>query len=219
MLGTGRNPLLKQLIKKPVIELFSRKPLRRIICWRFPRDQHRVALTFDDGPHPEYTPKTLDILAEHSIKATFFVLGSYIENHPDIFRRMVSEGHEIGIHGYVHTHDNLGEQTLRTLDIVSRFGVTSTLFRPPNGFLEARTGMWMVRHGFSMVFWSVDGRDSMRYEGKDSSHQPYEEIRGGDIVLLHDDNPVCVEDLSTIISVLKEKSLKPARVSEMLVDA
>lgn len=102
---------------------------------------------------------------------------------------------------------------------MSRFGVSSTLFRPPNGFLEARTGLWMVRHGFSMVFWSVDGRDSMRHEGKDSSHQPYEEISAGDIVLLHDDNPVCVADLRTIIDVLRAKSLKPTRVSEMLAEA
>jgi peptidoglycan/xylan/chitin deacetylase (PgdA/CDA1 family) len=219
MLGKGVNPLLKRLLKGPVVELCSHRPMRRVICWRFPRRHNKVALTFDDGPHPIYTPQTLDILAAHSIRATFFVLGSLIEENPDIFRRLVAEGHGVGIHGYVHTHDNLGEQTLRTLDIVSRFGVTSTIFRPPNGILDSRTGLWMVRHGFSIVFWSVDGRDSMRHEGKDFNHQPYEKIGPGDIVLLHDDNPVCVADLRTIIEVVQSKKLEPVLVSEILAAA
>jgi peptidoglycan/xylan/chitin deacetylase (PgdA/CDA1 family) len=77
----------------------------------------------------------------------------------------------------------------------------------------------MVRHGFSIVFWSVDGRDSMRHEGKDFDHQPYEKIGPGDIVLLHDDNPVCVTDLRTIIDVEQTKQLQPVLVSEMLAAA
>lgn len=210
------TPLLKRFFKAPVVELFSHNPLRQTICWRFPRKHGTITLTFDDGPHPVYTPQTLDILAEHSLRATFFVLGSYIEKHPDIFRRMVAEGHDIGIHGYTHTHDKLGEQTLRTLDVIAPFGVTSTIFRPPNGILHASTGLWMLRHQFSIVFWSFDARDSMRHEGKDSYHRPYEELGPGDILLMHDDNPVCVSDLREVVEVIQRKQLRTAVVSELL---
>lgn len=208
--------LIKRLVKAPVVELFSRPPLRQTICWRFPRKHGTITLTFDDGPHPVYTPQTLDILAQHSIRATFFVLGASIEQHPDVFRRIVDEGHDIGVHGYTHTHDDLGAQTLRTLDIIARFGVSSTLFRPPNGILHTRTALWMLRHQFSMVFWSFDARDSMRHEGKDFHHRPYEELGPGDILLMHDDNPVCVSDLHQVIEVIQRKQLRPAVVTELL---
>lgn len=216
MFGTGSNRLLKRLLKKPVVELCSHPPMRRVICWRFSRNQRQVALTFDDGPHPIYTPQTLDVLAEHSLRATFFVLGSQIEEHPEIFRRMIDEGHDVGIHGYVHSPDDMAEQTLRTLDVVARFGVSPSIFRPPYGIMSPRTGMWMLRHGFSVVFWSVDGRDSMRHEGKASTHDTYEDIGPGDIVLLHDDNPVCVADVPAIAAVLRKKRLEAVRVSDML---
>ncbi|WP_428265716.1 polysaccharide deacetylase family protein [Haliangium sp.] len=207
---------MKQLLKRRVVELCSHRPLRRVICWRVPERHHQVALTFDDGPHPVYTPQTLDVLAEHDIRATFFVLGESIENNPEVFRRMVAEGHEIGMHGYVHDYRNMAEQAPRLLDVLAEYGVTPTTFRPPNGVLEPRTGLWMMRRGYSMVFWSVDGRDSMRHEGKDDHHQPYEDIGPGDIVLLHDDNPVCVEDLREIIAIIRRKGLGTARVSEFL---
>lgn len=210
------NPLLKRLIKAPVVELFSHRPLRQVICWRLPRRHGKIALTFDDGPHPIYTPQVLDILAEHSLQGTFFVLGELVEKHPDVFRRLVAEGHEVGVHGYFHTHDNLDEQTLRTLDVISRFGVTSSLFRPPNGILPARAGLWMLRNRFSMVFWSFDARDSMRHEGKDSYHRPYDELGPGDILLMHDDNPVCVADLREVAGVIHRKGLRTGVISELL---
>ena len=210
------HPQIKRFVKDPVIGLFSHRPLRRIIFWRVPRRHHKIALTFDDGPHPIYTPQTLDVLAKYGIRATFFVLGQMIERSPDVLRRMIDEGHEIGVHGYDHTHDGLGEQTLRTLDILADFGVSPTIFRPPGGRLSAETGLWMLRHRFSMVFWSFDGRDSMRHEGKDFYHRPYDELASGDILLLHDDNPVCVADTDTVAEILQRKHLGTALISEFL---
>lgn len=216
--GKGSRPLLKWLAKGIVAEICSYPPLCRVVCWRFPRRHRKVALTFDDGPNPEHTRGVLDILDKHSIRGTFFVLGSNIERNPAVFRDIVDAGHEIGIHGYTHTHDDLSAQTRRTLEIVSRFGVTSTLFRPPHGILEASTGLWMLRHGISVVFWSVDARDSLRHERKTAadSHDSFDRIGAGDIVLLHDDNPLCAVDLNEIIGVMKRQHLTAASVSELL---
>ncbi len=216
MFSQPMAPLLKRMVRAPVIELCSHRYIRRLFCWRVTRGERKVALTFDDGPHPEYTPQALDVLAEYGVKATFFVLGELIERSPEIFQRTVDEGHEIGVHGYFHDHRNMPEQALRTLDILSGFGVSTTLYRPPNGILEPSTALWMMKRGFSTVFWSVDGRDSLRHEGKEDSTPNYDVIQSGDIVLLHDDNPICIADLRGILSDLRRKNLETVRISECL---
>lgn len=216
--GNGRPPLLKWLAKGLLAELFSYPPLCRVVCWRVPRRDRKVALTFDDGPHPVHTRPVLDILEANSMRATFFVLGAAIERNPGVFQDIVDAGHEIGIHGYNHTHADLSGQTQRTLDIVSRFGARSSLFRPPHGVMEPSTGLWMMRNRMSVVFWSVDARDSLRHERKTAanSHDSFDRIGPGDIVLLHDDNPQCAEDLDEIVDVLRRGQLQAASVSDCL---
>jgi peptidoglycan-N-acetylglucosamine deacetylase len=219
--GNGRPPLLKWLAKGLIAEVFSYRPMCRLVCWRLPRGPRKVALTFDDGPHPVYTRPVLDLLEANEMRATFFVLGAAIERNPRVFQDIVDAGHEIGIHGYDHTHDDLGGQTRRTLDIVASFGATSSLFRPPHGIMESRTGLWMLRNRMSVVFWSVDARDSLRHERKTAahSHDSFDRIGAGDIVLLHDDNPQCPEDLEEIITVLRRENLTGASVSDCLARA
>jgi len=215
-MGGKKPPLLKWLVKGVVAEVFSHRPLNRIVCWRLARGSRKVALTFDDGPHPVHTRQVLDVLEASRMRATFFVLGLAIERNPDVFRDIVDAGHEIGIHGYNHTHDDLSGQTQRTLDIVSRFGASSSLFRPPHGVMEKSTGLWMLRNRMSVVFWSVDARDSLRHERKAAadSHDSFDQIGAGDIVLMHDDNPQCTEDLREIIGVLRREELQGGSVSE-----
>ena len=139
--GSRKPPLLKWLAKGMVAEVFSHPPLNRIVCWRLSRASRKVALTFDDGPHPVHTRHVLDVLDGARMKATFFVLGRAIEQNPRVFRDIVDAGHEVGIHGYNHTHDDLSGQTQRTLEIVARFGATSSLFRPPHGVMEKTTDL------------------------------------------------------------------------------
>lgn len=212
---------VKSTVKGGMKQLFAHQPLRKLLCWRVPERSApaHIAITFDDGPHRTFTPQVLDVLAEHSIRATFFVVGSYIEDHPQIFQRLLDEGHEFGVHGYVHNNIELPKQTQVTLEVMSRFGASTKLFRPPHGKLDVRTSMWMARHGFSTVLWSFDCRDSLRYEGKDGPRRELEQIGPGDIVLLHDDNPVCVEDLKLLIEHIKRKNLQTRTVSEMLAAA
>ena len=94
----------------------------------------------------------------------------------------------------------------------------TSLFRPPHGVLAPRTGFWMVRNRMSVVLWSIDARDSLRHEHKTApdSHDSFDRIRGGDIVLLHDDNPQCAMDVREILGVLDHQKLAPVPVTELL---
>ncbi|WP_050804698.1 polysaccharide deacetylase family protein [Sporosarcina newyorkensis] len=105
-----------------------------------------ITLTFDDGPHPVYTARLLDLLKEHDIQAIFFVVGEKVRAYPDIVRRMKEEGHQIGIHHYEHTSSwlltpwqlrrQLQDTDAAIKDII---GEQPTLYRPPWGFMNAAT--------------------------------------------------------------------------------
>src|SRR6195256_5046182 len=109
-----------------------------------------IAMTFDDGPSATLTPKLLDLLAAHHIKATFFVIGENAADHPEILKRAVAEGHEIANHSW--SHPNLGKMSdeavrreLRKTDetISAAIGVRPTLFRPPYGSITPRQKHWI----------------------------------------------------------------------------
>lgn len=204
------------LVKKQAAEIFCHAPLRRFLCWKGPARKKRVALTFDDGPHPEYTTRVLDCLEAHDVRATFFVLGQRVERYPELIERMVAEGHEIGVHGYDHTRDNLAWQCRRTYEILASRGVSTQLYRPPFGHIDVFTSLWTMRHGWSTVLWSFDTHDSMRQEGKTKECRRYEELTAGDIVLMHDDNAVCMSELPELIETARASGLEPVSVSHLL---
>ncbi|OLS03408.1 polysaccharide deacetylase family protein [Tissierella creatinophila] len=108
------------------------------------KKQKNIALTFDDGPHPEYTAEILDLLKEYDIKATFFVLGKLAEQYPDIIKRQAAEGHEIGNHTYSHvdvrkaTREQFEEEFNKTQEIIrSLTDIESKVFRPPYGYFSS----------------------------------------------------------------------------------
>jgi len=174
-----------------------------------------VALTFDDGPDPEHTSQVLDILGDGGARATFFVLGRNVERHPELVTRIAAEGHEVGIHGYDHTLDDLPGQTTRTQRILRELDIETDLFRPPGGNLLWSTEVWMVRKRMRTVLWSYDLLDSMRHEGKVASRAPLVAVDAGDVVLMHDDNPVCTGELPAILAMLADRTLAPVTVSQL----
>ncbi|MDE6607275.1 MAG: polysaccharide deacetylase family protein, partial [Lachnospiraceae bacterium] len=120
----------------------------------------KIAITFDDGPHPQYTKQLLDGLKERGVKATFFVTGEHAELHPDIIERMNEEGHLIGNHTYSHIQLNSGNreefknQLIKTNEIISEITGNEVLYvRPPYGSwdkkFESDLNMFPVR-------WKVD---------------------------------------------------------------
>jgi len=128
--------------------------------------RHLLALTYDDGPSPLNTPALLDVLAEHNVQATFFLIGEHVRKHPDLARRVVSVGHVIGNHTMMHP--NLSKQNATRIQrelercqktIEDTLGVSPVLFRPPYG---ARTpgALKIVRAmGLLPVMWNITAHD------------------------------------------------------------
>lgn len=118
-----------------------------------------IALTFDDGPHPSYTPQLLDLLKRYRIKATFFLVGSKVEQYPQIVKRMHEEGHAIGIHHYTHTSNllltprKLQQQLHKTKQVIFQcIGEEVSLYRPPWGHFNA--AIPFVTKQYQLVLWT-----------------------------------------------------------------
>jgi len=151
-----------------------------------------ISLTFDDGPDPVYTPQLLDLLKEYNVKATFFVVGKHAEAHPDILERMHREGHDIGIHNYLHRSNwlmrpkTVVEQVTRTSEIIERItGETPRYYRPPWGIMNLFD--YVRKHRYQVVLWSMMAGDWRESTGDVKLRQRMTKRLGnGKIYLLHD---------------------------------
>lgn len=211
------KPALRRIVKRSVQQACARRPLADVICWHGQRRSRQVALTFDDGPDPTYTPRVLDLLAAKGARATFFVLGEQVVAHPELVRDMAAAGHEIGIHGWDHTDFDLPSQTERAGAVLAELGVEARLFRPPRGRWTPSLVLWMARHRYSTIMWSLDSYDCERSRRCETARQPvYAELEAGDIVLFHDDNDNCLRELPDVIALAADRGFEAACVSQVL---
>jgi peptidoglycan-N-acetylglucosamine deacetylase len=156
--------------------------------------RRHVALTFDDGPDRESTPHFLDLLARHEVRATFFVLGRHAAEAPDLLRRMVSEGHELGVHGWTHRcvalvrPAILRERLRMTRDVVEDLaGSPTRWYRPPYGILTPYAQRAAAAVRLETVLWSAWGRDwERRATPQRVLHTVRRDLGPGGTVLLHD---------------------------------
>lgn len=141
------------------------------LLWRVKTERREVALTFDDGPDPEWTPRVLDLLRRHRARATFFVVGERVRRHPELVRRAVAEGHEIGNHTWSHRRldrcerDRADEQLRRGgAAIAAVTGEQPRLFRPPWGLIDPVGLLAAAERGYQVVLWSglIRGRSPER---------------------------------------------------------
>jgi peptidoglycan/xylan/chitin deacetylase (PgdA/CDA1 family) len=186
-----------------------------------------IALTFDDGPNATLTPKLLDLLAARHLKATFFVVGQNAADHPDILKRAVREGHEIGNHSW--SHPNLGKMSddavrrelQKTEDaIVAAIGKKPTLMRPPYGSITARQKKWIHEEfGYRIILWDVDPLDWKRPGPSVVTARILKETKAGSIVLSHDIHPPTIEAMPATFDQLMKKGFKSVTVTELLAMA
>ncbi len=147
-------------------------------------------LTFDDGPHPNYTPQVLDILFRYGAKATFFVLGSLAERYPDIIQRIVAEGHTVANHTWNHENlaglpqDVFDDTVGRTQDLLG--ALATPCLRPPYGTIDAFTRDWAANHGLQIALWNVDPADWRSPPAAQIAQHVTEHAHDGGVVLLHD---------------------------------
>jgi peptidoglycan-N-acetylglucosamine deacetylase len=150
-----------------------------------------VALTFDDGPHPEYTPRLLDVLRRHGALATFFVIGERVAAAPEIAMRIVEEGHVLANHTWSHPRmpDISGarrrEEIRRCAEIIAPLGGT-TLFRPPHGAQTVASRLDVRRCGHDCVTWSDHYEDWLALPSEVIASRLRATMRPGTIAVLHD---------------------------------
>lgn len=190
-----------------------------------------VALTFDDGPYPPYTGQILDILKEYHVPATFFVLGQNVEKFPDLARRIVAEGHQIGNHTYNHIdllkadRQTIADQIDKTNKLIAATtGQTPRVVRPPHGFRDSVVIDVMAERGLKVVEWSVVSRDWTNPGADVIVSRTLSRVKNGSIILLHDGDGVAqaasreqtVEATRRIIKELLAQGYKLVTVDEIL---
>jgi peptidoglycan/xylan/chitin deacetylase (PgdA/CDA1 family) len=185
----------------------------RPVLIRGPVEGKRIALTFDDGPAERFTGQILDILREHRVPATFFVCGKNVEERPDLLRRMVAEGHEIGNHTYSHlfvyfkSRRRLAEEIDRTQTLIEKVaGFRPALFRPPYGARWFGLIPTLVERGMHLILWSATGYD-WRKDAPGITAAALRELKPGVIMLLHDGRetrPPTEVDRSGTVAALPE---------------
>ncbi|MFI6516232.1 polysaccharide deacetylase family protein [Spirillospora sp. NPDC050679] len=180
-----------------------------------------VALTFDDGPMGP-TAELLDVLAAHRARATFFLVGRNVAARPDLVRRELAAGHELGNHGY--THADLGrspaakveaELTRTQQAIEQAAGVTPGLMRPPYGSTDRTVARIAKRMGLAQVMWSVDPLDWSARDSATVERRVVKGARPGRILLMHDIHPSTVAAVPGILRRLAAKGYVFVTVSEL----
>lgn len=153
-----------------------------------------VAITFDDGPHPEGTPKMLEVLAEYQARATFFVVGEQVVKRPELARLIVAQGHAIGLHGYQHRPHPLRKPRDLVVDfdrglaaIEDATGTTPRLHRPPFGIYSPTSLRVTREREMQPLLWSQWGKDWRKVTTPEQiTQRVVKHVQTGDVILLHD---------------------------------
>jgi peptidoglycan/xylan/chitin deacetylase (PgdA/CDA1 family) len=215
----GHQPKGRGLIKKV---LFSAVPSRQLLV-HGNRDSAQIALTIDDGPDPVHTPRILDILRDHAVKATFFVVGGAAEQYPNIVMRMKKEGHEVGSHSYSHPYfqrlswPGAIREIRMTQWVLDRIlGEECKLFRPPHGKLSLRSLIPAWAAGQRVVMWNVDLKDYRASAGEVEAQLDRTSFSSGDIVLYHGINESALTALPQVIKAMLDKGREAVTVSHLI---
>ena len=183
-----------------------------------------VALTFDDGPHGTLTPKVLDILRNNNVKGTFFMQGCNVTAHPQVVRRMVNEGHEVGNHTWNHAYlskvsrEKAEDQLQRTNEAIrNACGVIPVVMRPPGGYTNAGVASWArQRFGFTTIMWDVDTNDWRKPGSAVVAARAVNGAKPGSIILVHDIHASTVAAVDAFVKGLKNRGYELVTVSELL---
>lgn len=189
-----------------------------------------IALTFDDGPHPVFTPKVLDILKRYRVPATFFMVGVEMENHPDLVNRVLREGHVIANHTYSHRRlyklrwGELSQEVSKTEGLIRRFTrQSSRLLRPPWGMYSQQVCRFARQKGYHIVLWTVCAEHHDTPTPQAMAQRVLEKARPGGVILAHDgstgektDRLRTVQSLPFIIEGLQKKGYRFVTVPDLM---
>lgn len=182
-----------------------------------------VALTFDDGPHPEITPKVLSLLKRYNAKATFFCIGQNAEAHSPLIENLISEGHTIGNHTYSHsngfgffsTQKVVAELHRTNKTIKNITGKEMNLYRPAFGVTNPSIKKALKATGLQSIGWSIRSLDTTDRSKDQILHRITHDIGQGDVVLLHDTSEKSVAVLEQLLLFLQERNLRSVTIDQL----
>ena len=207
--------------------------VRRDTIYEVPSSEKVVALTFDDGPSPKWTPEILDALKAAQVKATFFMLGKHVDLYPDVARLVASEGHEIGNHTYDHhtliyyKNSELEKEINDAQSAIYKAcGVMTKYFRPPKAWLTESEKKDIKRMGYKIILWSLNSKDWVTFDDRYIVKYILRHVRPGDILLFHDsggvfkpeggDRKETVKTIPGLVEKLRERGYRFVTISELL---
>jgi len=214
----------------PRLGLFARP----ILSVKRAAARDRIALTFDDGPHPTETRRILDLLDQHGQKATFFIVGKRAESARDLVEEIVRRGHALGNHSYHHAHSTpfanvaqLAEDLMRVNGLIRQVqGRATRWFRPPVGLISPRVRKAAEQAGLEIVAWTAKARDGWHSTTvPQATERLVAALRPGAILLLHDGtekpehHPIAAVVLADLLIAMKERGLRSVTLDELLDDS
>ena len=207
--------------------------IRKGTIFRVKTGEKKIALTFDDGPSPVWTPQILRELKKAKVKATFFMIGHHVKKYPDIARQVALDGHQIGNHGYAHSvlvyykPEELEEEIKYTEFVIKETtGEVTTCFRPPKAWISRKEKEKIKSMGYHVVLWSLNSKDWVTFDDKYIVRYILRNIKSGDILLFHDSGGVfrteggnrseTVSTIPLLAEKLKERGFEFVTVNELL---
>jgi peptidoglycan-N-acetylglucosamine deacetylase len=177
--------------------------------------EKEIILTFDDGP-TDFTAETLEILKKHQVKATFFCIGKQIEKHPEIFKKIHQEGHQIGNHSFSHAN-NLGfyssnqleQEILKTKNLIKKeIDLETNIYRPPFGVTNPNIAKAIKRLNQKSIGWSIRSLDTVLKNEHQIFNRIKKKLKSGSIILLHDTSNKSNKTLDLLLYYLKTNNYK-----------
>ncbi len=189
-------------------------------------EDKKIALTFDDGPHPKKTKKIIDVLEKYGVTATFFVVGVNVKNYSNGMKEIIDRGYEIGNHTFSHRvlknsdPASLENELLLTEHEIKKLGgEVSNLIRPPCGLYDDSLLDFSRENGYKIVLWNIDTKDWEHTSKGNIAKMVESEVKGGDIILFHDyisGKSNTAEALDILIPKLLDLGYEFVSVSELL---
>ena len=228
----GGNEVEHRKVAEPLTLEQLRKKYPSNFIFQGPSEPKRVALTFDDVPDELFTLQVLDALKKHGVRATFFVVGNRAEDHPEVVKRMVEDGHVLGNHSYSHvnfpkvSNDEFHEEVLMTQKAVDEVvgGYQMKYIRPPYGNIADDQIKWLVSQKLKIVNWNVDSLDWKGIDADEVEKNIMSQVKPGSIILQHgaggagEDLSGTVQALPRIIQKLQDQGYEFVTLPELIHD-
>ena len=182
-----------------------------------------IALTFDDGPNKEFTPKVLTLLKKYNANATFFVIGDNVRKHPDLLKKINNEGHLIGNHSYYHRNSFGFLSTKKVIDALEKTNriveentnLKMKFFRPPFGVTNPNIAKAVKNLNLHTFGWSIRSFDTIAKDPEKVYRKIISKINKGDVLLMHDTNELSVKVLEKVLKYLDQNNIKTITLDKL----